>query len=324
MKNPNCQKECKKGILRLYSAEKFKDSADRQTIGKIRSGEEISFKIKFISSYKTVKGPTIYFNAIVSLTTVPTISGTYIKKHISVKDICFKNEVNVSRSSQTKEYGYLYDISCSSADNSNSCSSDSSSCSLSSIINKGIEKQIASLIVEFFSGPYFTVVAEKHFGFVILNVNPGSVPVIFPAAKAICKFVGLSSSSCNKSSSCSSSSSSHSSSSYFSSSSSCNKSNWIVKMLIIAGIVLLVVSLLCRNNCSDLDAKGVGAMVKSSIGGVVNSFKNLLGLGYSSASTSASTPTPDSNPENNNANQEHNYANQEYTYVQQGAKDNVV
>jgi hypothetical protein len=280
MKNPKHKQECKNGLIRLYSAQQFANTADKKELGKCHNGDEIKFKIKFISDYQPNAGPSIYFSSIVSLLAVPSVSGVFIKKNIAVRNICFKNEINVSVNSRTDEYGYLYDISCSPTDNSD-CSSDShsSSCSLSLIINKGIEKQIAASIVEFFSGPYFTIQRVNGVCSVTLDVSPNSVNEIFPVAKAICKYTNVSSSS----SSCSSSSSSSSCSS--SSIHSCHKQNNIVKLLILAGIILMIVSLFFKNNNGGYDAYSTKGPVKSIIGGVYGSFKSLLGLGYSAPPT---------------------------------------
>lgn len=265
-----CGKDkCGKGIIELYSAQQFDNTVDKKNIGKCNCCERIDLKIKFTSVYQSDMSPSIYFVAIVTLSIFPTNCGNFIKKNITVKDICFKNENNVCLTSRTKEYGYLYNISCSSSEKSCSSSSSSSSCSccsssscsLSSIINKGIEKKIAIAIVNFFDGPYFTINKIDGCCFVTLDVKPDSEPIIFPVAKTIVKYLCISDSS-NSSSSSSSSSSSH----------KCN--NNIIKLLILAGIILFIVSLFFKNSCHVTNSNIEPTKL------FIGKFKNLLDSSY--------------------------------------------
>jgi hypothetical protein len=128
------KRKCIDNIIKLYSAINFNPSPDTKIICKCCNAQRIKFLIKLTSKYE-IKGehPIIYFTSIILLEAVRSKKNTFIKKNIIIKDICFKNENNVSSSSRTDDYNYLYDISCCSADNrsSSNCNSGFSSSSKS-------------------------------------------------------------------------------------------------------------------------------------------------------------------------------------------------
>lgn len=235
---------CHKNLIKLYSSANFPEGqvTDSKEIKRWDvTDEKIVFESKFISSIN-IANVDEYFKAHVSFEAYKT-HGQYVIKNIVVRDICFKSQVNVSLSSRTDDYNYLYDISCSSADNSSSTSTSSSSYSISSIINKGVENQIAASVKNFFAGTGIYVSWAAGVGYLNLNVN--GTPSEFTSAKLIAKYrlVPLRSSS---SSSCSSSSSTSSVSSSTSSSftSSCTKKheeNKYFKLGALCAVVALIV-----------------------------------------------------------------------------------
>lgn len=234
---------CHKNLIKLYSSVNFDISGVADT-KPIRcwdiNDQKIEFSTKFISNY-TISGVIQYFKANVNFTAYK--SGGQITKHdIVVRDIAFKNQVNVSASSQTDDYNYLYDISKSSADNSSSTSTSSSSYSISEIINKNVENQIATAVKNFYAGTGVIVSWAAGKGSLTLDVE--GVPSGFDSAKLIAKyrFVHLSSSSSSSSlsTSTSCSSASSSTSSCFTSSKTKHDNNKILVYVICAlvGLVL--------------------------------------------------------------------------------------
>lgn len=237
-------KKSKNIPIDLYSSIKFApDSvADSKNILGWKSDNTLKLLIKFVSKYGND-----YFRSIVSLD-VKNVNGNIVKKNIYVRDICFKNELNVSASSQTKEYEYLYEISCSSADNHESSSSSSSSSfsssdlSLDSIINKKIEKDIAVNVKNFIDSDAFEITWTEGITTITLDTSQfkssSTDQVIFESVKNVIKYKFH-----DDSSSCSSSSSSSCSSSCSSSSSS-YKPNKLFKILMITAVIAFVVMLI--------------------------------------------------------------------------------
>ena len=261
------KKNCKPNLIELYSSQNFvPTSADTKVITGVRSCDKVKLLIKFVSLYEKN-----YFKADVSLD-VLVKSGNVSKKNISIRNICFKNELNVSLSSQTEEYKYLYDISCSSADNndssSHSCSSD---ISIESIINKNIEIQIATNIKGFIDSTAFDLQLGLTGLSVTLDVNqhlnPNGTPV-FPTVRNTIKYkvVNESSSHSSSSSSCSSSSS---------------KPNKIVKTIIIGAVISFVIMLImniCKKN-------SYGNQYNKLLSGISDKVKGFISKSYSNIYT---------------------------------------
>lgn len=236
----NC---CKKKLIKLYSSVNFSDPVDTKVFYKSKNAKckKLKTLIHFFGEYKTNNKSTIYFKAKVLLSSNIKINGSSQKYNINITDICFKNEFNVSASSITNEYQYLYDISCSSADNNKSCSS-SSNLSLSEIINNGIEKQIMNNVLEFMESDSFIINWVNGEGSYILDTTKYNNGETFPNVKMIIKFKPY---DCK--SSCSSSSSSSSSSSCSSSSSSsCHKSRKFIKTIMFTCICIFMILLLFK------------------------------------------------------------------------------
>jgi hypothetical protein len=263
------KKNCKPNLIELYSSQNFvPTSADTKVITGVRSCDKVKLLIKFVSLYEKN-----YFKADVSLD-VLVKSGNVSKKNISIRNICFKNELNVSLSSKTEEYKYLYDISCSSADNndssSHSCSSD---ISIESIINKNIEIQIATNIKGFINSTAFDLQLGLTGLTVTLDVNKylnpnGTRAPVFPTVKNTIKYkvVDESSSSSSSSSSCSSSSS---------------KPNKIVKIIIIGAVISFVIMLImniCKKN-------SYGNQYNKLLSGMSENVKGFISKSYSNIYT---------------------------------------
>jgi len=223
-------KENKSYLVSLYSSENFKDPSDVKPLEHFKKCDNIKFINKFISNYSNQ-----YFKAIVSFEIIKR-NHKVIKTNITIKNICFKSDLDVSVSSQTDEYHYLYDISCSSSSDSDSSCSISS---ISSIINKKIKKDITINIINFFKSN--AILVDFKTGDIILDVTKYSNcnETIFSSAKLIAKYIYVS-----KSSSSSSSSSSNCSTI---SSSNCNiVSKKIFKLITISFILLFILILLLK------------------------------------------------------------------------------
>jgi hypothetical protein len=239
---------CEKNLTKLYSSVNFSNPEDSKSFGKWDIDSKLKVLVHFVGEYINDVQPSIYFKAKVTLDAVVCKSGKVTKSNIVVKDICFKNEFNVSANSQTDEYKYLYDISCSSADNaSSSCSSKHKSCSsdscssdlsLSDIYVNGIEKQIMTNVKEFMESDAFKITWVLEKGFFTLNTTKFNSGNTFPNVKMTIKHKLTSSSS-----------------SCFSSSSSCHKPNNFIKMLIMGFVAILVIMFLLKflknNNYGD-------------------------------------------------------------------------
>lgn len=259
-------KTCEKKLIKLYSSINFTDPVDSKSFGKWDIDSKLKVLTHFTGEYAVGSQPSIYFKAKVTLDATVNKHGVVTKSNILVKDICFKNEYNVSASSRTEEYKYLYDISCSSADNasSSSCSSksshksSSSSCSselsLSDIYINGIEKQIMTNVKAFIESDAFKINWVLEEGFFVLDTTQYTVSnnVVFPNVRMTIKHRLTGSSSCSFTSS---------------SSSKSHKPNNFVKMLIMGFVALIIIMFLfkCKNNYggysnkySNLLTKGVG------------------------------------------------------------------
>ncbi len=259
-------KFCEKKLIKLYSSINFDNPSDTKVFGKWDIDSKLKVLTHMTGEYSKNSQPNIYFKAKITLDATVSNLGDVSKSNIVVKDICFKNEFNVSASSMTDEYKYLYDISCSSADNAPSCSSksskscsescskssksskSSSSCSselsLSDIIANGIEKQIMENVKAFIESDAFKIAWILEKGDFTLDTTKYTgidENVVFPNVKMTIKhkLIGSSSSS---SSSCTSSSKSH-------------KPNHFVKMLIMGFVAVMIIMFLfkfLKNNYSNV------------------------------------------------------------------------
>lgn len=246
------EKNCEKKLIKLYSSINFSNPTDTKVFYKqeCHNYRKLKTLIHFVGEYNSGNKPIIYFRAKVLLSSNIRTNGTSQKYNICVTDICFKNEFNVSASSITNEYQYLYDISCSSADNhkcsSSSCSSSSSSSycssslSLSEIINNGIEKQITNNVREFIESDAFVINWVNSEGSYILDTTKYNNGETFPNVKMTIKFRPY---DCKSSCKSSSTSSCYSSSS---SSSSSHKSHKFIKTLIMACIGIFIIMILFK------------------------------------------------------------------------------
>ena len=241
-------KSCEKKLIKLYSSINLSNSSDTKVFGKWDIDSKLKVLTHMTGEYSKNGQPNIYFKAKVTLDAVVSKLGVVSKSNIVVKDICFKNEFNVSASSRTDEYKYLYNISCSSADNASSSSSYcSSELSLSDIIANGIEKQIMDNVKAFIVSDAFKITWVLEKGSFTLNTtkyDPNNV-VVFPNIKMTIKYklINSTSSSCSSSSSSSSSCKSH-------------KPKHFIKMLIMGFVAVLVIMFLFKflknnNNCSN-------------------------------------------------------------------------
>jgi len=225
---------CKKNLTKLYSSVNFSNPEDSKSFGKWDIDSKLKALVHFVGEYTNGAQPSIYFKAKVTLDAVVNNNGTISKSNIVVKDICFKNEFNVSANSQTDVYKYLYDISCSSADNaSSSCSSKhkycSSDLSLSDIYVNGIEKEIMTNIKEFMESDAFKITWVLEQGFYTLDTTKFNFGNTFPSVKMTIKHkLTGSSSSC------------------LSSSSSSHKPNNFIKMLIMGFVAMMVIMFLLK------------------------------------------------------------------------------
>ena len=198
---------CEKKIVKLYSSVNFSSPVDKKSFGKWDIDSKLKSLIHFVGEYVSENQPNIYFKAKVSLNaTVNDDNGVVTKSNVVVKDICFKNEFNVSASSLTDEYRYLYDISCSSADNASSSSScSSSSCSselsLSEIYANSIEKQIMTNVKSFIESDAFQITWVLEEGYYTLDTTQYNSGNTFPNIKMSIKSKLTGSSSCSVSSS---------------------------------------------------------------------------------------------------------------------------
>lgn len=250
-------KSCKNKLVKLYSSVNFKDPADSKNFGKWDICSKLKILIHFVGQYSKENQPDIYFKAKVTLDASVNEIGEVKKCNICVKDICFKNEFDVSICSRTDQYKYLYDVSCSS---SSSCSKSSkSSCSkssksycsselsLSDIIANGIEKQIINNVKDFIESDAFLITWEFEQGSFTLDTTQYNNGLTFPNVKMTIKYKFI-----KHHSSCSSSSSScHSSSSSCSS----HKPNHFIKMLMMGFISLMIIMFLLKllgyNSCPN-------------------------------------------------------------------------
>ena len=231
----------KKKLINLYSSINFTDPKNTKTFGKWDKENKLKVLMNFVGEYTNNNQPNIYFKAKILLDAVVNKGSIVSKSNIVVKDICFKNEFNVSASSLTDEYKYLYDISCSSADNASSKSSkssksSSSELSLSDIYANDIEKQIMTNVKAFIESDAFKISWVLEAGFFTLDTtkyNPLCGRVTFPNVKMTIKYKLTGSSSSSHTSSCHSSSSSH-------------KPNNFVKMLIIGFVALMIILFLFK------------------------------------------------------------------------------
>jgi len=265
-----------KNLIKLYSSTNFVPLiSDTKPLGKWDIfDEKIKFNCNFISKYSSNHE---FFKAVVTFDVV-NVNSVLTNKNITVKDIYFKSEFNVSTSSQTNDYHYLYEISSSSADNSDSESNSSSSASITSIINKRVEKELCVAIKAFFASPgNVTVTFVDGIASLTLTANEN-----FPSAKLIAKYKFVSDSSSKSSSESFSSSSSSSSSS-----SKTSVGKKIIKTLIIASVSLFALVLLIKlyktHNCTGYDNIFKNAeQLKNKAGDFTNEIikksKALLGL----------------------------------------------
>ena len=246
-------KSCEKKLIKLYSSVNFSNPSDTKVFGKWDIDSKLKVLTHMTGEYSKNGQPNIYFKAKVTLDATVSKLGVVSKSNIVVKDICFKNEFNVSASSMTDEYKYLYDISCSSADNasfcsskySKSCSKSSSYCSselsLSDIIANGIEKQIMENVKAFMESDAFKITWVLEKGTFTLDTTQYNNGETFPNVKMTIKhkLTGSSSSSCT------------------SSSSKSHKPNHFIKMLIMGFVAVMVMMFLFKflkknNNYSDV------------------------------------------------------------------------
>lgn len=259
MKNQNCNKN----LTKLYSSTQFVEPADSKEFGKWDKDCTLKILVHLLSVYTPSSGPNIYFRAKVTLD-VNVVGNMYQKSNIKVKEICFKNEFNVSANSLTNEYEYLYDISCRTADNNNS-SDSKCSFDFSNIINEGIEKQIATNVKAFFESDAFTATHVHCVGNYTLDASQFMDGTIFPNVKTIIKQKVI----CPDTSSCT----------YHSSSGEICPSNNILKILIIAAVVMFCVMLLGKLNNNyeknhDYKNNGLLGVVKGLFGSLFGTYGN--------------------------------------------------
>ena len=238
--------KCEKKLIKLYSSTNFTEPSDTKSFGKWDIDSKLKVLIHFVGEYISNNQPNIYFKAKVSLDATVSSLGVVSKSNINVRDICFKNEFNVSASSLTDEYKYLYDISCSSADNHSTTSNTSSSSmcsselSLSDIYVNGVEKQITKNVRDFINSDEFKITWVVEKGFFILNTTKYNSGNTFPNVKMTIKHKLIK----TKSSSCSTSTST--STSCTSSSSTSHKPKCFVKLLIMGFIALIIILFLLK------------------------------------------------------------------------------
>lgn len=179
---PNCEKK----LINLYSSTNFVNPSDSKCFGKWDVDAKLKSLINFTGEFKSANQPNIYFKAKVKLNTNIDASGTIIKSNVVINDILFKNQFNVSASSLTADYKYLYDISCGSADNNSSESSGSvcsSELSLSEIYANGVEKQIMDNVKAFIEGQSFKITRVSGKGYYTLDTTQYDSGNTFPNVK---------------------------------------------------------------------------------------------------------------------------------------------
>lgn len=232
-----------KKLIKLYSSVNFVNPVDTKPFGKWDIDSKLKVLTHLTGEYVFGTQPSIYFKAKVTLDAVVSKLGVVTKSNIVVKDICFKNEFNVSACSRTDEYKYLYDISCSSADNASSKSSKSScssELSLSDIYVNGIEKQIMTNVKAFMQSDAFKITWVLEEGSFILDTTKYVVSsnVVFPNVRMTIKhrLSDDSSSSCQSSKS--------------------HKSNNFIKMLVFGLIALIIIMFLLKNKKNYSSSNG--------------------------------------------------------------------
>jgi hypothetical protein len=183
-------KTCDKNVIKLYSSVNFSNPADSKEIQNWDNKLKLKALVHFVGEYNNGDQPSVYFKATISFDACVNKLGQVTKKNILVKDVCFKNELNVSGSSLTDEYKYLYDISCSSADNASTsqCSSSDSDLSLSDIVANGIEKDIVLNLKSFMESDAFQITWTLDVGTVTLDTTKYNNGETFPNVKMTIKY----------------------------------------------------------------------------------------------------------------------------------------
>lgn len=247
-----------RNLIELYSSVNLPISSDTKTLTPWNLDNKIKMLIQFISKYETK-----FFRATVELE-VYNDRGAIRKTNIAIRDICFKNELNVSLSSQTDEYKYLYEVSCDTADNIYSSVEDlnvdvgnDSSLSITSLKNRSIERDISANIKKFIESDAFLVKWDSKKPTITLdttlyttkpaptlNFAKESANVVFPSVKNTIKYKYVKGHYCSSSHSYTSSlcteSTTTSSTVSSTSTSKCKKNN-IFKNIMIGAVVLLLI-----------------------------------------------------------------------------------
>lgn len=292
-----------RNLIKLYSSVNLPTSSDTKTLTPWNLDNKIKMLIQFISKYETE-----FFRATVELE-VYNDRGAIRKTNIAIRDICFKNELNVSISSQTDEYKYLYEVSCDTADNIYSSVEDlnvdvgdDSSLSITSLKNRSIERDISTNIKKFIESDAFlvkwnskkpTITLDTTLYTTIptptLNFAKESSNVVFPSVKNTIKYKYVKGQYCSSSHSYTSSLCTETTTTT-SSTSKCKKNNIFKNIMIGAVVLLLIMAIFSifrkkdnNNNLSQTQLPPSKSMSFSNIFTNVNGFFN-----------------PESKPENTN------------------------
>ena len=162
-----------KNIVILYSSTNFDNPVDTKVVSKC-CAKKYKLYVKFTSVIPTniYCIPEQYFDAYLTLTvSFDPFGQSHVISDIAIRNICFKNADEVSASSQTVDYGYLYNVNCADVgvngvngvntlnvlNQNNQEQTNLTQMSLSSLIELGIEKKIATSIKKFFTCNAFKV-----------------------------------------------------------------------------------------------------------------------------------------------------------------------
>lgn len=193
---------CQPKVIELYSSENFPVESIPSTAtiaGWNATKDRLKLIIKFVSKYvppaqvgalgnaAVPESDVVYFKSTVCLDAVYNAETlTVDKKYVTVRNICFKNELNVTQTSQTDDYYYLYDISCRSADNKFSFGFDTNE---STLADKEVENAIATAVRNFVKSSAFAINwdSDTNVASVTLDVSQQD-PVIFSTVKNCIKY----------------------------------------------------------------------------------------------------------------------------------------
>ena len=166
----------KQNLTKLYSSINLKKSLDIQKfsydIENNKNNKKLKLLIHMIGEYNSEEQPNIYFKAKIILDYIKST-----KNNILITKLNFKNDLNVSSSSQIIDYEYLY--------SDNKLNNSSSNISIDSMFNNNIENKIIEHIKNFIlNNNSFNIENLDTF---ILNTRGYQDGIVFPNLKMTIK-----------------------------------------------------------------------------------------------------------------------------------------